>query len=720
MNGEKVKLYNYPDYSSLSPQGSSKFLEEATSFLTGEWKDQSILTPSIIPKTQNLAERDLLCNRKHSDTTGPYQLMYYQRAVTALINPNTRCRRILVCSSMGTGKTIMVGEIIASFANISLYPGYTSDVSVSDFKKEHAYPLRQQDIVPTLEHHPCVPSRILFCTISRKIESQMYRDFTFCRSLYHPFFKKLWDKYGHIKDREVLGETIVGALDIKVEFLPMVKVGNLVRNNNLDIFKGALVILDEVHSCFTPEDVTTKTWWKALPHVLDLTSKVNLYGLVGLTGTPIINSYTNVIDLHRLMVSGDQYLQAKDIMKSSQFKAKYVVQKPIDIDKKRMHLSIEQFMKSCDWTSDAYSDYHKANYFRVEAKHVLKSMYDSMQQYVFVYDASQDKIRMAPKKTEVDTNRERFKPNPHSPSSELMQWTVKSLYRKEGQQYYDKHKNMDTIPIKLVRSRLYQSMLVIPLHPVSVSKYLNITFPLKILKNKGDFMSTLRKESPVFYKLVQRLTGRRGKSLIYAVVPSKYGAEVFGELMRRYVLANPKDNVILPVPEDQMTNINGYINDHILFDKDEYFVNNAAKQNHKRNVQVFEDSKERGLQSPIYFFYSKLSTGFSVNGGVQELHILTPSSEQVEGRGHRLLAHCGAEWRYDVYKYVNAGLYPKLTTCDMIHEVLTDKSNVKRIISYFEQLLSSSSLCCGPLAKLFGLPPTRCSSFPDAPKELFL
>lgn len=773
----KLRLYNYPRYQTLSHQGSPGFLKDCQSFLTGQWKDADIITPAIVPTSEDPKNRDKVCNQKGAEV---FDLMFYQRAVTALFNPNTKCRRLLINSSMGSGKTTIVGEVVAAFCNLSLYPDYREGVSPKQFVASHSPPYNQgqRAVKDFLAQHPGVPQKIVFVSYQAVIESQMYRDFTHCPGFHHPFFKSIWTKVpANILqgDRTTLGEYIIKQIHsqfgIKVTFMPLVRLKNLTKNefpkgsckcqassaktssnsgkNNtsylssknrrqktvwypsaspfkvLSDLEGALLVFDEIHAIFTPEDVTVPAHQCCFDLLPELTSKVDLYGLIGLTGTPIINSYSNLIDLHRLMVTGDPYLSGgnKEWLTSDQFTKQYVKREALKLP--NSHVGAENYMKRCDRTTELA---HKIT-FRPEAEKYLEALFDSMCHYVYEFDASQDKLRMAQKTTTVvlssglltaSDDIDHYITSKTNVDEVLTRWSVRSFYTKKGQDlYFNKVKHVD-FPQNNIRYRFNNSMLIVPDggNRYSVTNYIASKFPTRILTNEGDFVRTLFHESPVFYQLFRKLSKRKGKSLIYAAVPSKFGAEVFGELMKRYIQTAPLTNLILPI-SDSVNDVEGYIDSHVLYDKDIYHAHDSPHNYiHQNNLETFQNSKEKGLQSPIFFFAKKLSTGFSVNGGVQELHILTPATPQVEGRGHRVLAHCGHEWSYNVYKYFNVGLYPHLvSTCDVAYQYLYENSNFGPAMEYTEQLLSNASITCGPHSRLYSLT-KKCNKFPNLPKQL--
>lgn len=749
------KLYNYPSYENLSHQGSNKFTEECHNFLTGNWDNSSYITPSIVPLSQDISERDELCASVNTEfdpsNPRPFKLSFYQRAVIALMNPNTRCRRLLVCSSMGSGKTFIVGELIAAFSNFSLYPNfdtYNTNKKVSffstrdKFKADFTPPYKKglENVRSFLNKHPGVPTRIYFCSINDKIEDQMYRDFTFCPGIYHSYFSPILESI-KTKNRTHFGRQWANSL--KVEMLPMVRLGNRIKNGDIAQFEGALLILDEVHSVFTPEDVTSKNWWGSLPYVLELTTKVNIYGLVCLTGTPIINSFSNLIDLHRLIVQGDPFLHKDNsvLYRSTDFIKKFVSSNPLTM--KKSLLSPAEIMDACDRSGVAYKDYLYKNTFAPDAETIFRNIFNIMRHYVYDYDAEYDKVRMATKSVKVlvshhvlTTSEEIGKlenvddilKDEKDPDLDVgknhfetfIDWSVRSFYNREGYNMYKlQGKTIKEIPERCIRKKLAWTMLL-DKGGLSVANYISKKFPRTVLTNQEKFLQVLFQESPAFYQLLRLLAQRKGKALIYAVTRSSFGSEPFSELMKSYVKVNPRNNMLLPIPQTVPDeNIQRYIDDHILYDKDIYLTGtDQEKAQHHRIVDIFEKNKEQGVRSPIYFFAAKLSTGFSVSGGVAEMHILTPASAQVEGRGHRVRAHCGTNWTYDVYKYLNVGLFPNLlSTCDLAYEFLLEDSGIGPAMEYAETLIKRSSLTCSVLNQLFSTSNT-CSEFPPLPEKL--
>jgi hypothetical protein len=750
------RLYDYPEYTSLSEPGTEAFVKECASLLTGSWDKQKMyITPAIFPRFIDLKEREVLCNQKSNTSTtfdpitnpAPFALTYYQKGATLIFHPKTKCRRMLLVSSMGSGKSLIVGQIIAEFANLTNYDAFDKQnknkqslTTKKDYTEAHA-----KLTAPHASHasraSSYVPKKIVFATIRRNIIDQMCEDFTRCPAFYHPFFQQFFKSIEKVAkpgspDSYRLRFGTEWAKTIGVELWSITQLGNIVSNPAYrSSLEGALLIIDEVHSVFTPQDVTTERWWKALPQVLDITSHVNLYGLLGLTATPVINSFTNVIDLHRLFVSGDTHLDpGPDLcLKSTEFLNQYVVTKPLDI---KTPISVEGkdgFLSRCGWGGPAYESYKKANFLKPEAQEYFKRMFSLMQNYVYTYDSSNDKLRMATKTvrvvmdnhlittsstTEVDT----FIPQDKA-RQYFVNWAVRSFYKTEGQQIFKKQGNTFVgAPTQYIRKRLASTMLVDRGHNTSLATYIATKFPAKIMADEKMFFERLFQESPAIYQLFRRLSKRTGKALVYSITRSAFGAEIFDLIARKYIEAHPQNNLILPIPP-QEKNIREYIDKHILHDKDVYLDHpegSTLRKKHDENKRTFEQSKETGLHSPIYFFASKLSTGFSVSGGTRELHILTPASTQVEGRGHRMLAHCGAEWTYDVYQYMNIGLFPSfVSTCDLLYYNLVDKSNVGKLVQYAEDLIRASSFTCSALKQL-NSSSQECGKCPALDKNILL
>lgn len=793
-----VRLYTYPSYTSLAPQGSTGFRDDANSLVTGVWKDSNIVTPAIIPKVQETNLREKLCAEQNTPKSasfdpqdpGSYTLTFYQRAVTALCNPNTRCRRLLVSATMGSGKSIIVGEILAAFANLSRYPEYKLGNPYHEANKQfilkHTPPYSSGDqaLQSYYAKHPGVPSKIVFVSMTTTLEDQMYESFTRCPGMFLPFFKPVLDEATRVAgtNRREFGRYLSQHLPVPYEFFTISRLANCLSGynckpstkrsymhsgnvNNFKVFDGALVIIDEVHSIFTPEDAVKSSsggWGNYIVNVLSLPAKAKLYGLVGLTGTPIINSYTNLIDLHKFMTTGDPFLHNPDALDRTSFVAKFSKTEPLQIEKS--FVLPPAFMKACGKTS-GYSEILQKNLLRPQVEDYLVKMFNTMSHYVFDYDASHDKNRMAAKTVrmiatsdlltvdqvendffnrlvEKDSNRveklrhiERLRTDPEIVKElnkvkdsepdlvvtssgtyyeDFKKWAVESFYTVEGQTNYTKNKVVDSIPHQYVRHKLENSMLFNP------SKLVTSTFTDSVLKDKVTFLRTLFKESPVFYQLLRRLSRRKGKALIYAAVSSKHGSELFGELVRRYVKLNPLDNLVLTVPQGLTgKDLEAYVHSKILYDKDTYLDkdNKEGEKIHDNIKASFVKSKDTGLESPIFFFAKSLSTGFSVEGGVREIHILTPATPQVESRGHRLMAHCDTDWKYDVYKYFNVGLLPSyISSCDVMYDLLVSKSNVASLMAYAEELIKRSNLCCDALNELFG---TSYPSgvFPNIPEE---
>lgn len=755
----KVKLYTYPAYTSLSPPGTDAFRKQCTDLLRGVTTETTV-TPSIVPKQQQLSERQKLCDEvtkiKSSSNEfdpmnpTPYKLSFYQRAVTTLVHPQRRCRRLLVVSSMGSGKSLMIFTIVANFANLSLYPNPKNiDVhnrrafcGVSFHRKSKPKPTKNdvlkvlsapycpplhgnKDAVQTfLSKHPGVPSKIVLVVMKSSLVPQVYSDVTTCGAIYHEYFQRSFPSL--VKDlpktntRRAFGEAWLKKFNVEV--VTFIGLSNDIKNNNTTYLFNALVLIDEVHCVFSPGDVTSTYYKDYIPRVLDLTKEVQLYGLVCFTGTPIVNNFTNLVDLDRLMTTNDPYLD-HSALSATEFVKQHVTQTKVDV---KLLTSVEAATKACKIANT----YKYRNTLNASSTAYLQRVFSAMRSYVYVYDAVHDKVRMAEKNTQVifthdvmsvsDSSDTDILIDTNNLDKRFVNWAVKSVYKTEGQRFYTKRVNgldVKSIPSKYLRNSLVSTMLVDVGHNVKLNSYLQSKFPLRVLQNNKVFVNTLFDESPVFYQLFRKLCKRVGKALVYANVPSKNGSEVFCNLLARYIIANRRDNIVLKVPDTVSdSGLAEYVDNHIMYNIDTGSATDfhrssngevSYSKRHDRIMKVFQASTEVGLESPIFFFSSQLNTGFSVNGGVRELHVLTPASVQVEGRGHRMLAHCGHENKYDVYKYFNMGLglFPNHATvsCDLVHHRLVQESQVDVLVEYAEDLLRRSSLSCSLFDQLFGV-----------------
>lgn len=761
----KLRIYKYPEYKQLSPQGHSNFLAEVSSFISGKWPSDTFFTPEFIPGHQNVEEqRKQLCEKKKN--VKPFtvkdpsfrDLSDYQKAVTRIFHPSTHCRRLLISSSMGSGKTIMMGEIAANFSNYSLYPDYNNDSD--DFYNQYSkLPYSSRESLRTyLSKHPGVPRKIVVVLMKALHKNDFYKELSVCPSVHSEYHRSRIDKVvarmrrhtstytqSTTEDNERIRFARAWCAENNVHVTWLTRVNSMSSNPKRlsdlkELFTGALVIIDEIHSIFTPVDISLMTQYTNNIELLTtLPKRVPLYGLVCLTGTPIISSYTNLVDLHLMLTSGDPFLECEAI-NSKTFQDQYVTQKDLKIQK--LPLEAKTFLDRCQYKAPVYKQYTKINKFRPSATKYFETMFEKMKHYVYVYDGTHNRALMASKRlhivvsnkvlTSTLKNIEKSStPEEVSITKQAIDWSLKSLLVPSALSKYQQQLHLwddVKVPIQFptsdVRSNLTKTSVSSNIQQ-TLESYLKKQFTHSVLVDNKRFLQTLEKESPILCKLFMTLCRRKGKSAIYAQTMSKNGGERFCEIVKLYIKANPHSNLILPIPKTvQGEQIKKYIDNHILCDLDNYFTQTSSgeikhSKEHSRIKAIFENSKEEALSSPIYFMTHKMSTGFSINGGVRELHIITVASEQVEGRGHRFLSHCGTDWQYDVYRYVNTGLFPAYTTstCDILMYRLQRLSNMKSMMDYAKELLNRSSMICLRLDSLFETK-SNCHAFPVVPSTL--
>ncbi len=779
------------------------------------------------------------------DHQQPLTLTYYQKAVAALMHPATTCRRLLVVASTGAGKSCMVTALMSQFADYSLYPNprKIDPLDREAFRQAYAKPVLpdNEDLEPA---HPGVPSKLVFVTFRVDLWGQMYEDLgarcpgigsspylrSCLRKYVEPEYMKLQanykgvvlspgepcpkpssgDKAGSSSSNEDPGVSVPVYMLAKawrtvmgVEFKKYSTIANMIHNKRDEFrkeFNNALWIFDEVQTIISPEGSTSGQYTPFFPLILTLGEipDFQVYGIVGLTATPLPTSFKNLFDLNRMFIAGhpglDPEWQAKHLpakldrikrslatekdedirqkleavretterqlqqarvslkyvnITGSCFEHHYIMKEPIQLPHETV-MKIPAMMTACKKGDATNASYLFRNTFRQGSQELLTAVFAKLQHYVLYYNAEND-LRSFPRRrntyvlsnggalgysTEEDDK-------VHNKADLHFRWVLRTLQEKPDQKGKKSAASLrlDTINVDQL-GVLKKNLLGSNIFRLSKVQEFYADTPTNraIYSDDSVFFPKLYALSPILYECFKRLMVRKGKAVVWTAVPDSAGASVLYGILTMYVKARPYENMLLTIPRDiSPDKVDAIIQSKILFiwsNSDSVLLNvkqldkgpyEVAK---KRKLDTFvNDGEQTPSLSPILIFTTALSTGFSINAAVREMHILGVAlskglETQVRGRPYRQLGFCSTatkfpdDWLLDYVTYVNVGLFPKLiSSCDMLFHMVRKHSNVDKINDFLMGFYGKASLACRAFQAAHP-ELTQCNTSPEIPEDL--
>lgn len=213
-----------------------------------------------------------------------FKLLPHQQFVASIISPATKVKRMLIASSTGSGKTMIVTSIICNFLDKSLYPTQRPKPSQILIVTQNAT-LKEQLYDAIQNTAPCV--------------SQQFRT--------HPEIKQ-----GRMKEENHpywWAEKWLKSHDISVQVLTY---GQAVRRPP-STFNNAVVIMDEVHT-LVDTSALAKSQQSAVLKLRGILEGATPQVLVGLTGSPLGQSWQHFLGLHNLFAAPQDRITEEEFL----------------------------------------------------------------------------------------------------------------------------------------------------------------------------------------------------------------------------------------------------------------------------------------------------------------------------------------------------------------------------------------------------------------------
>ena len=204
---------------------------------------------------------------------GRLKLLAHQKFIQAVVGPHTTFKRMLIAASTGSGKTMLVASIICNYLDESKYvksvahPSKIIVVTQNAGLKEQLYDTLQNDapcVLAQFKDHPD-PSK------GRMLEEN------------HPFW---W------------AEKWLKSHSIPVLVLTY---GQAVRKGAA-FMKDAVIVMDEVHS-LVDTSALAASQRKSVLEYKNLLKKAKPRALIGMTGSPLGQSWRDFVELHNVFAA---------------------------------------------------------------------------------------------------------------------------------------------------------------------------------------------------------------------------------------------------------------------------------------------------------------------------------------------------------------------------------------------------------------------------------
>lgn len=406
-----------------------------------------------------------------SQAKGYFTLNPFQDYVKHLASPLTPLKRLLISSSVGSGKTLMVCNIILSFI-------FKSNYVEGDTKR---------------------PTTIYVLTLDRELLNDMWRHMIdhievtnkLCRN--HKNYKLY--KQGKLKEpfKQLLGPVLeIGGVDLKArnyrKFFQ-----EFVEQKEANI-SNTVLIMDEVHCLVDPAGRPSMDQERMLKlgeifrdKAFKKENAPRLF--VGLTGSPEGRNWQTFVRLHNIMcIPGDE-------MSERQFQSTFLKSADQELSKR----TIEQY-KKCTGERDAALE----TWQDTVTEGAIEFMF-RMRKYLVHFEAFHDKTKF------VTTNTELVKVKvPHD-------YLMNTLSRDSSKDSKDSKAWMRSRFVRDDRQDVAQIALLIR------------------KKDRSKGVELLRYYSPVTFELIKRLRKRTGKAVVYAQSSDAYCAKFVTDMIRRFL-----------------------------------------------------------------------------------------------------------------------------------------------------------------------------------------
>lgn len=319
-------------------------------------------------------------------------LLPFQQFLAQIVSPKTTLRRVLVAASTGSGKTMVVAQILCNFLQHD-YEARTRVVNKG--KKRPTY-------VPAGQPKP---SAVYVITQNAKLREDLWatiQEKARCARRPGQDFQK-----GRLNEElhpYWWAERWFASHDVPVHVLTY----GAAINRSVRDFAGAVVVLDEAHT-LVDTSALVLAQRNAVLRLLGMLRQADPQVLIGLTGTPLGRGWRDFIEIHNLFCASHA-----DRLDARTFAASFLKSETVTAEqRRRLELCLGKDARDVPTHYDAWSE-------DVDGA-LEKALRLKIAPYMFYYDGSFDVTRFA-RAVQRD-------PDAIRPSRE---WMVRSQYTSAG------------------------------------------------------------------------------------------------------------------------------------------------------------------------------------------------------------------------------------------------------------------------------------------------